>query len=145
MTERIPVVVVGAGPAGLATSQQLKERGVPHRVLERGEAVGYTWANLYNSLTLHTGKHMSSLPGLAFPARRRCSFPGVTFGTTCGTTPGGANAPRGDCSFLKVSSGPLHVGDHTRGANSLSLALCEPSFPEPLCHVELRSWFSFAS
>ncbi len=66
MAERIPVVVVGAGPAGLATSQQLKERGVPHRVLERGDTVGYTWANLYDSLTLHTGKHMSSLPGLPF-------------------------------------------------------------------------------
>ncbi|HYT05429.1 MAG TPA: NAD(P)/FAD-dependent oxidoreductase [Gemmatimonadales bacterium] len=66
MAERVPVVVVGAGPAGLATSQQLKERGVPHRVLERGDAVGYTWANLYDSLTLHTGKHMSNLPGLPF-------------------------------------------------------------------------------
>jgi cation diffusion facilitator CzcD-associated flavoprotein CzcO len=66
MVERIPVVVVGAGPAGLATSQQLKERGVPHRVLERGDTVGYTWANLYDSLTLHTGKHMSSLPDLPF-------------------------------------------------------------------------------
>jgi hypothetical protein len=35
-------------------------------VLERGDAVGYTWANLYDSLTLHTGKHMSSLPGMPF-------------------------------------------------------------------------------
>jgi glycine/D-amino acid oxidase-like deaminating enzyme len=67
MPERIPVLVVGAGPAGLATSQQLSERRVPHRVLERGDTVGYTWANLYDSLTLHTGKHMSSLPGMPFP------------------------------------------------------------------------------
>src|SRR2546422_8306752 len=61
------VLVVGAGPAGLATSQQLRARGVPHRVLERGDTVGSTWANLYDSLTLHTGKHMSSLPGMPFP------------------------------------------------------------------------------
>jgi len=67
MSERVPVVVVGAGPAGLAASQQLRRRGVPHRVLERGDTVGYTWANLYDSLTLHTGKHMSHLPGLSFP------------------------------------------------------------------------------
>ena len=67
MPERCRVVVLGAGPAGLATSQQLTERGVPHRVLERGDTVGYTWANLYDSLTLHTGKHMSSLPGMPFP------------------------------------------------------------------------------
>jgi putative flavoprotein involved in K+ transport len=27
----------------------------------------HTWANLYDSLVLHTGKHMSALPGLRFP------------------------------------------------------------------------------
>jgi cation diffusion facilitator CzcD-associated flavoprotein CzcO len=63
----VDVIVIGGGPAGLATSQQLRRHGVPHRVLERGDTVGYTWANLYDSLTLHTGKHMSSLPGMAFP------------------------------------------------------------------------------
>ncbi len=60
--------MVGGGPAGLATSQQLRQQRIPHRVLERGDAVGYTWANLYDSLTLHTGKHMSSLPGMPFPS-----------------------------------------------------------------------------
>jgi len=63
----VDVLVVGGGPAGLATSQQLRQHRVPHRVLERGDTVGYTWAHLYDSLTLHTGKHMSSLPGMPFP------------------------------------------------------------------------------
>lgn len=67
VSERVDVVVVGGGPAGLAASQQLRRHGVPHHVLERGDTVGYTWANLYDSLTLHTGKHMSSLPGMPFP------------------------------------------------------------------------------
>src|SRR6185437_2710772 len=62
------VLVIGAGPGGLAASQQLKQHGVPHKVLERGDTVGHTWANLYDSLVLHTGKRMSSLPGLPFPA-----------------------------------------------------------------------------
>ena len=67
MTDQVDVLVVGGGPAGLATSQQLSQQRVPHRVLERGDDVGYTWANLYDSLTLHTGKHMSGLPGMPLP------------------------------------------------------------------------------
>lgn len=62
------VIVIGAGPAGLATSWALGERGVDHVVLERGSAVGEAWRGLYDSLRLHTGKHMSALPGLPFPA-----------------------------------------------------------------------------
>jgi cation diffusion facilitator CzcD-associated flavoprotein CzcO len=60
------VVVIGAGPAGLATSAMLMRRGVSHRVLERGDAVGHTWAHLYDGLVLHTSKELSSLPGLGF-------------------------------------------------------------------------------
>ena len=60
-------VVIGAGPGGLATSRELKRRGIEHVVLERGDAPAHTWANLYDSLVLHTGKHMSRLPGLKFP------------------------------------------------------------------------------
>lgn len=64
-------VVIGAGPAGLATSRELNRQGIDHVVLERGEAPGHTWANLYDSLVLHTGKHLSSLPGLPFPRTTR--------------------------------------------------------------------------
>ena len=37
-------------------------------MLERGAQVGQTWAGLYDSLVLHTGKHLSALPGMPFPA-----------------------------------------------------------------------------
>lgn len=67
MAEYFDVVVVGAGPAGLATSRELTRRGVEHVVLERGDRVAYSWANLYESLILHTGKHMSALPGMRLP------------------------------------------------------------------------------
>ena len=63
------MVVVGGGPAGLATSAELRRRGIEHVVLERGDTVGYSWANLYDSLTLHTGKHLSALPGMSFDRR----------------------------------------------------------------------------
>src|SRR6267154_2266274 len=79
MTERVDVLVVGGGPAGLATSQQLREHAVPHRVLERGDSVGDTWANLYDSLTLHTGKHMSGLPGMPLPRSAPLFVPRLQF------------------------------------------------------------------
>ena len=66
--DTIDAVVVGAGPAGLAVSRELQHLGLQHAVLERGDSVGYTWAHLYDSLVLHTGRHLSSLPGLTFPA-----------------------------------------------------------------------------
>ena len=67
MTHSRAVAVIGAGPAGLATSHELGRAGVPHVVFERGSGVGHTWDNLYDGLVLHTGKHLSSLPGLSFP------------------------------------------------------------------------------
>lgn len=67
MSEYFDVIVIGAGPAGLATSRELMRRGVSHVVLERGDRVAHSWANLYESLVLHTGKHMSALPGLRLP------------------------------------------------------------------------------
>ena len=72
--DRYPVVVVGGGPAGLATSAELRRRRIEHVVLERGDEAGYTWMNLYDSLTLHTGKHLSTLPRMSF-SRRVPIFP----------------------------------------------------------------------
>ena len=66
--------MVGAGPAGLATAAELSRRGVPYRLLERGASLGHTWEHLYDSLRLHTGRHMSTLPGMRF-ARGTALFP----------------------------------------------------------------------
>ena len=61
-------LVIGAGPAGLATSRDLGRAGVDaHLVVERGSEVGQTWAHLYDSLVLHTTRRLSALPGLALP------------------------------------------------------------------------------
>jgi cation diffusion facilitator CzcD-associated flavoprotein CzcO len=61
-----PAIVVGAGPAGLAASRELAARGVEHLVLEAA-SIGSSWAGYYRSLVLHTGKHLSHLPGLRIP------------------------------------------------------------------------------
>ena len=62
--------VIGAGLADLASSYTLARRNLVHVVLERGEAVGHSWSNVYESLRLPTGKH--------FGRDRR----EVSFGTT---------------------------------------------------------------
>lgn len=62
------VVIVGGGPGGLAVSQQLGERGVAHIVIEKGACPGWQWGQTYDSLRLHTGKHLSALPGMPFPS-----------------------------------------------------------------------------
>lgn len=62
------VIVIGAGPAGLATAYYLKQAGIPFRVLERAASVGETWRNLYPSLRLNTTRWYSHLPGKRFPA-----------------------------------------------------------------------------
>lgn len=69
MTEpAYPVLVIGAGPAGVATAASLARRGIPYRLLERGDTLAHTWEQLYDSLVLHTGRHMSTLPGRRYPA-----------------------------------------------------------------------------
>ena len=66
--ESSDVVIVGGGPGGLAVSQQLTERRISNVILERGDHAGWMWGHVYDSLRLHTGKHLSSLPGMPFPA-----------------------------------------------------------------------------
>jgi cation diffusion facilitator CzcD-associated flavoprotein CzcO len=61
------IVVVGAGPAGLAMAAELARRGMPYRVLER-QSVGYAWQQHYDRLCLHSLKQISALPGLPMPA-----------------------------------------------------------------------------
>ncbi len=62
------VVVLGAGPSGLAVGGCLRQRGVEFVMLERSDAVASAWRNHYERLHLHTVKQHSSLPGLAWPA-----------------------------------------------------------------------------
>lgn len=64
-----PVVVIGAGPAGLATAGALKMRGIPAIVLDRAGQVGSSWRGHYDRLHLHTPARLSGLPGLPIPKR----------------------------------------------------------------------------
>jgi putative flavoprotein involved in K+ transport len=61
------VVVVGAGPAGLAAAATLRARGIHATILERGEHVGEQWRTRYDRLHLHTVRWLSNLPGYRIP------------------------------------------------------------------------------
>ncbi len=61
------VLVVGAGPAGLAAAACLRRRGIEPLVVDRGSAVGESWRAPYDRLHLHTPRVHSALPGLRIP------------------------------------------------------------------------------
>lgn len=57
------VVVVGAGPAGLASAAELGRRGVAVTVLERADAIAASWRGRYDKLRLNSSRPFSKLPG----------------------------------------------------------------------------------
>src|SRR5512138_1313641 len=61
------VVVVGAGPAGLAVAACLKKANIDSMILEQSQTVGSTWYRHYERLHLHTAKNISALPFLPVP------------------------------------------------------------------------------
>jgi putative flavoprotein involved in K+ transport len=60
------VVIVGAGPAGLAVAATLRARGIDATIIERGR-VGEPWRGRYDRLHLHTIRSLSHLPGYRIP------------------------------------------------------------------------------
>jgi cation diffusion facilitator CzcD-associated flavoprotein CzcO len=61
------ILVIGAGPAGLAVSACLRREGLEHVVLEREGSVGPAWQKHYDCLHLHTTKSYSGLPMMPWP------------------------------------------------------------------------------
>jgi len=64
---RVPVVVAGAGPAGLATAACLTRAGVEHVLLEQAPEIASSWRRHYDRLHLHTPKGISALPHVPYP------------------------------------------------------------------------------
>jgi cation diffusion facilitator CzcD-associated flavoprotein CzcO len=61
------VIVIGAGPAGLAVAACLKHENIPSMILEQNDRVGSAWHHHYDRLHLHTDKRNSELPFLPYP------------------------------------------------------------------------------
>jgi putative flavoprotein involved in K+ transport len=60
--ERRSLVVVGAGPAGLAAAALSARQGHRPLVLERGDGPGWAWRQHHSWLVLHTTRRASALP-----------------------------------------------------------------------------------
>ncbi|XP_078149232.1 putative indole-3-pyruvate monooxygenase YUCCA11 [Carex rostrata] len=59
------VLIVGAGPSGLAVAASLAERGVHSLILERDDCIGPLWRKKsYDRVCLHLAKQYCSLPHL---------------------------------------------------------------------------------
>jgi putative flavoprotein involved in K+ transport len=72
--ERIPVVVIGGGQAGLSVGYHLARKGLDFVILEANERIGDTWRARWDSLRLFTPARFNGLDGMAFPAPPN-SFP----------------------------------------------------------------------
>lgn len=64
---REPVLIIGAGAAGLAVAAELRRAGVESEILERGSAVGFSWRGHYDRLALNTCRWYSKLSREPFP------------------------------------------------------------------------------
>ncbi|KAK7410654.1 hypothetical protein VNO78_01609 [Psophocarpus tetragonolobus] len=80
MEIEVPVVIVGAGPAGLATAACLNKLSISNVVIERDDCHASLWRKrAYDRLKLHLGKDFCNLPHMPFPPDYPTFVPRVEF------------------------------------------------------------------
>ncbi|MGE2833164.1 flavin-containing monooxygenase [Mycobacterium sp. SMC-4] len=63
------VVIIGAGPTGLAVARQLGQHGIDALILDRADAPASAWRTRYDGFRLNTCGFWSHLPGQPIPVR----------------------------------------------------------------------------
>jgi indole-3-pyruvate monooxygenase len=66
--EEVVVLIVGAGPAGLATAACLSQFSIPYVIVERESCSAPLWQNrAYDRLKIHLAKEFCELPHMSYP------------------------------------------------------------------------------
>ncbi|MCO5601356.1 hypothetical protein L7F22_055476 [Adiantum nelumboides] len=62
------VIIIGAGPSGLAIAACLQQHGAPYLIIERSRCIASLWKNCtYDRLCMHTAKNCCELPFMPLP------------------------------------------------------------------------------
>ena len=70
-TETTRVIIIGAGPSGMASAVALKKLGVDALLLDENSQFAHSWKQHYQSLKLNSVRSFSGLPYMKMPK----SFP----------------------------------------------------------------------
>jgi putative flavoprotein involved in K+ transport len=74
MSDRYPVIIIGGGQAGLSVSYCLKQRAIPHIILEK-HSIGHEWrSRRWDSFCLVTPNWQCQLPGYPYPGKDPYGF-----------------------------------------------------------------------
>ncbi|MDX1572169.1 MAG: NAD(P)/FAD-dependent oxidoreductase [Xanthomonadales bacterium] len=68
------VLIIGAGPAGLAAAYELSHRGIRPRIVDQADRVASSWRSRHEQLHLNTHRRVSHQPGMKIP-RKFGTFP----------------------------------------------------------------------
>uniref|UniRef100_A0ACD5WYV8 Uncharacterized protein n=1 Tax=Avena sativa TaxID=4498 RepID=A0ACD5WYV8_AVESA len=78
--ENVAILIVGAGPAGLATAACLTHLSIPYVIVEREDCNASLWRNrAYDRLKLHLAKEFCELPHMSYPADAPTYIPKTLF------------------------------------------------------------------
>ncbi|GJN35104.1 hypothetical protein PR202_gb23839 [Eleusine coracana subsp. coracana] len=76
----LAVLIIGAGPAGLATAACLSQHSIPYLIVEREDCSASLWRNrTYDRLKLHLAKEFCALPYMPYPPNTPTYVPRAEF------------------------------------------------------------------
>jgi cation diffusion facilitator CzcD-associated flavoprotein CzcO len=108
------VIVIGAGPAGIASALALKDAGMTPVVLDQADRVASSWRSRYDGLRLNTWRRFSHLPGRPFPKGTRPSPAAIRWSSTSSATPARTGSSFAWARASSGSSAPAESGRFRR-------------------------------